>query len=527
MDAGTVSATLRRTRHSMIAMLVVSLITVGALVAERVIHASQVTAVTERQLDATMQNDRVVLADEMLTMSARMYAATGNKIWKVRYDETVPMIDQALAAVMSLATPELAERFKAETSDANDKLIVLETKSAELAAKGDMPAASAILDGPEYKSEKDRLAQGADRFSAGLDASIGEQFARIEAQSWIIRGISLAAVFLISGVWFWLNRNLARFSREYTVTEQARLKSAEAQKSAEVTADAARQTQRERQLAVEGAITGFRQSIGTTSRDITDGVQQLQETSDNLLGIAATAEAELRSTMQVADTNGEIAQRIADASEELRGSFSEIAHQMAGIRSASASTSSLAATSNAKVLDFANAARQIENIVDVIRAVAEQTNLLALNATIEAARAGDSGKGFAVVANEVKSLANQTAQATSDISKQIGEIRGSIASTVDTMKQVVDNAGQVEIAIASIASVIEQQSSTTDEMSHSAASGARSIESMRDLVNQIGGVLSQANQSAESIARVSAQLSDGSLKLDGSIEQFLKTTEAA
>lgn len=87
------------------------------------------------------------------------------------------------------------------------------------------------------------------------------------------------------------------------------------------------------------------------------------------------------------------------------------------------------------------ASREIGNVVEVIRKIASQTSLLALNASIEAARVGEMGRGFAVVANEVKSLAQQTADATNSIQQQIGAIQSAARNTVAAIDHIAATIG--------------------------------------------------------------------------------------
>ncbi len=184
-------------------------------------------------------------------------------------------------------------------------------------------------------------------------------------------------------------------------------------------------------------------------------------------------------------------------------------------------TAAEAETANTRVGALADSANHIGEVIGLINDIASQTNLLALNATIEAARAGDAGKGFAVVANEVKTLANQTAKATQDITEQINSIQDETKTVVSSIASVSQRIVGIDNVTASIAAAIEEQTAATSEISRSVQEAAHGTKTVSESIGMVVEAATQANIASDKLSAECSNLQQQTTDLKVAVDGIL------
>ena len=220
-------------------------------------------------------------------------------------------------------------------------------------------------------------------------------------------------------------------------------------------------------------------------------------------------------------------ENVAGATEELTSSFKEIERQVGdGLQLVSDATVN-ANNINDRVKILASAATQIGQVISIISEIAEQTNLLALNATIEAARAGDAGRGFAVVASEVKSLAEQTAKATEEISQQINTIQTSTDEAVDGIGGIANSMGEIDGFMQTVVAAVEQQMAATQEIARNVQQAAGGTQALNSNMTDVMSAVGDTRESATSVFSAAESLAEQSVVISGEVDAFLGNVEAA
>ena len=217
---------------------------------------------------------------------------------------------------------------------------------------------------------------------------------------------------------------------------------------------------------------------------------EMQSAAIDMDATSGRMASEASEATEVAQDALETAQTVAAAAGQLSQAIDTIAMEVNQSHTKTEIAVSQTGDVQSVVKGLADTAAQIGSVVEIISSIADQTHMLALNATIEAARAGEAGRGFAVVASEVKGLAQQTADATSEIAGQVEAIQASsekAAATFSDVTQTIRDLGQISNTIA--ASINEQMASTQEIASairHSANVSQDVANRMQRLLQEVG-----------------------------------------
>jgi len=299
--------------------------------------------------------------------------------------------------------------------------------------------------------------------------------------------------------------------------EQFRIRAAEkARREAEQEEERRQVAERAKGRALQEMAENVENATNHAVADVAEGTGRMAKNASLMTDTALMLEKNSSSVAAAAEEALANAQTVARASSQLAASIAQIASQVSSSRALTLDAVTASRQAETTISKLSDAAAKVGSVTSLISEIASQTNLLALNATIEAARAGEAGRGFAVVAQEVKSLAEQTAKATAEISQQIAEIRGateeSVAS-IHTIGGVIRNVDQVSSAISA---AIDEQNTVTAEIS-------RTVEETSHAAREVAAQIASVSAEATETGRRASEMRDGSSVIANKVDELRAT----
>jgi methyl-accepting chemotaxis protein len=254
-----------------------------------------------------------------------------------------------------------------------------------------------------------------------------------------------------------------------------------------------------------GRLTMTAQSVKAASTEISTGSQDLaSRTESQAASIEETAASmhEITTTVKQNADNAQAANQLAVAARD----------------TAEKGGSVVSDAVNA-VTRIEESAQKISDIVGLIDEIAFQTNLLALNASVEAARAGEAGKGFAVVAQEVRALAQRSANASKDIKALITESNAQVKTGASLVNQTGSSLTDIVTAIKKVSDIVAEIAAASREQATGLDQINTAVGSMDEMTQRNAALVEETTAAAQTLNNQAVQLAElvGFFKVDGAV----------
>jgi|GEM_PF-1222599 len=261
------------------------------------------------------------------------------------------------------------------------------------------------------------------------------------------------------------------------------------------------------------SILELTRSLDSSVRDSSDSAEQIVSS--------------IESFSEMIQSQASMVEESTAATTQIMASLGNMSKSVSGNRDAALRLETVARDGSEVIEETGNTIHRvsshvntIQEMADVIKGVADQTNLLAMNAAIEAAHAGDAGRGFSVVADEIRKLAEKTAENSRIITENLRAIIDDINSATDSSSQTVSSFTQIDMEIREVIGRTSEVASSIEELNQGSGQVMEAMNELQDYTNRVKESTMDISENIHSVKRSVSEASEISHQVSSGTEEI-------